>query len=412
MHFSNFFLIVACFIAISTSGFAQQSNPTDISELNFSYQYDLQSPVTGKTKIALGDNQATAYLNLSYNANTEIESITYLIAEGYASENIIFQDNIDDSNLIRDLVGQQVYKVSVPLQENSNYLFFLVKAKVQDLDLAYTFDSPLKSEMNFPLTDLVLMEADNEVPLFSNFVPSDTPFKIKSVYSQEEVAYLYYYNHDFEPNPPPMSNAGAQVQKSLEIDSIFAVELDQEIEITNKGLYFAQLDTTSLSGISFRVEDNYYPRMVTASQLVNPIRYISTTDEMDLLEDNEDEKLALDRYWVKVTRSKDRAKTVIRDYYRQVTKSNILFTTYKEGWKTSQGMVYLLYGPPDEVYRNTNEETWIYKEQNNLTQGLSFTFAKVKNIFSSNHYNLIPDEAYSRFWFRNIDLWRKGRKQL
>jgi hypothetical protein len=74
-------------------------------------------------------------------------------------------------------------------------------------------------------------------------------------------------------------------------------------------------------------------------------------------------------------------------------------------------MVYLLYGPPDRVYRNQQGETWEYTGGSNLVD-LSFNFVRVRNIFTNRHYNLLRDEDYRRFWFRNIDLWRKGIKQI
>lgn len=151
---------------------------------------------------------------------------------------------------------------------------------------------------------------------------------------------------------------------------------------------------------------------MTAESLIDPLRYISTSEEMENLTENEDAKKALDRYWIKITRSQERAKEVIRNYYQQVTNANLLFTSYKEGWKTGQGMVYLLFGPPDLVTTSANQEQWIYNSQNDLMENMTFNFVKVRNIFTTQHYNLLRDEDYRRFWYRNIDLWRKGRKQI
>lgn len=395
------------------AGAQDQPGESDLSDTNISYLYDLQSPIAGETKIAMGQDEATVFFKLDVRSqNLEVGEINYVVKESYANEEILHSGSIGSSDLIREDRQHNIYRFTVPMQDNSNYLFIFVNSRVRSAENVYRFDTSLNSELNFSLTDLVLMESEADVPIFTNFLPRNVPFRLVSLYQDVSQAFIYYYSHEFEPNPPPMASAGSQVQKSLEIDSIFPVNLNEPLSFDKEGLYFTQTDTTSLSGISFRIEEQYYPRFVTANELIRPIRYISTSEEMDNLLSDEQPKLALDRYWVKATRSRERAKDVIRSYYRQVTKANVLFTTYKEGWKTSQGMVYLLYGAPNIVYRSDGEERWIYSQESNLLPDMSFTFVKVRNIFSTRHYNLLPDEEYGKFWYRNIDLWRKGRKQL
>ena len=405
-------LIFSLTLILSLPTFAQEA-ARNLGQENVNYRYNLEAPLAGDTRVAMGDEEATVFFRLSLRSqNLQVGEITYAIKESYEAETIITQGSIGDADVIREGDQNRIFRFTVPVTENSNYLFIIVNTVGRNDEIPFRFDTALKSDLNFPLTDLVLMEANEEVPIFSDFIPLDVPIRIMSLYQEASQAFIYYYDHDFEPNPPPMASGSSQVQKSLQIDSIFPVQLNETVAFENEGLYFTQTDTTSLSGISFRVEKSYYPRFVTADKLIQPIRYISTSDEMDNLLNDEEAKLALDRYWIKATRSRERAKDVIRSYYRQVTRANVLFTSYKEGWKTSQGMVYLLYGPPDIVYRSNGEEQWIYNQGNNLLPEMAFTFVKVRNIFSNQHYNLLPDESYSRFWYRNIDLWRKGRKQI
>lgn len=391
----------------------EEAGREDLAKQDVSYLYSLQAPLTGESRVAMGENEATIFFRLNIrNISLSINKISYQVKESFEADETISQGAIGEDALLRKGVNEQIYSFTTPVQENSNYIFIFVETSIRNNTGTFRFDISLNNELNFPLTDLIVMEAEEDVPVFSNFIPQEIPFRIVSVYDDAPGAFIYYYSHNFEPNPPPMANRSNQVQKSLEIDSIFPVQLGETLSFDQEGLYFTQTDTTSLSGISFRIEEPYYPRFVSADKLIEPIRYISTSEEMEDLTNNDNEKLALDRYWIKATRSRERAKEVIRDYYRQVTKANILFTTYKEGWKTSQGMVYLLYGAPDQVYRSTGEEIWIYNEESNLMQDMSFTFVKVRNIFTNEHFNLVPDDSYSKFWYRNIDLWRKGRKQI
>src|SRR5690606_19887565 len=118
----------------------------------------------------------------------------------------------------------------------------------------------------------------------------------------------------------------------------------------NEALYFVQDDTTIFNGIAFRLVPSYYPDYKKAEELVLPLIYISTKSEMARLSKSKDVKKALDKYWLDLINNPGRARNIIKSFYDQIESANHFFTTYKEGWKTDQGMIYALYGPPDEVY--------------------------------------------------------------
>ena len=398
---------------VLTTGIVQGQNKENSSRssVNVSYVYDPVAPVQLDARVAMNDQrEATVFLRVTDRQSTQAPSLRYAVHSDYQITSVLDSGQVSASQMVKQEGEQFYYRFTLPVTDDSHFLFVFVSTSAQGNE-TYRFDITLNSEQNFPLTDLLLMRPDEDIPIFQDYLPAEAPFRLVSYYGSDSTAYLYYYRHDFEPNPPPMSSGGAEVQSSLTIDSLFAAPLDEVLRFEQKGLYFVQLDTTSLYGISFRIEDQYYPRLAKVETIVPPLRYISTSDEMKKLENAEETKQNLDDYWVKMARSQERAKAIIRDYFRQVTQANRLFTSYKEGWKTGQGMVYTLYGPPDAVYRDVDKETWIYNEDRNLVD-LSFTFAKVKNIFTHQYYNLVRDENYKRFWYRNVDLWRKGGKEI
>ena len=389
----------------------QNKENSSRSSVNVSYVYDPVAPVQLDARVAMSDrDEATVFLRVTDRQSTQAPSLRYAVHSDYQITSVMDSGQVSASQMVKQEGEQFYYRFTLPVTDDSHFLFVFVSTSAQGNE-TYRFDITLNSEQNFPLTDLLLMRPDEDIPIFQDYLPTEAPFRLVSYYGNDSTAYLYYYRHDFEPNPPPMSSGGAEVQPSLTIDSLFAAPLDEVLRFEQKGLYFVQLDTTSLYGVSFRIEDQYYPRLARIETIVPPLRYISTSDEMKKLENAEETKQNLDDYWVKMARSQERAKAIIRDYFRQVTQANRLFTSYKEGWKTGQGMVYTLYGPPDAVYRDVDKETWIYNEDRNLVD-LSFTFAKVKNIFTHQYYNLVRDENYKRFWYRNVDLWRKGGKEI
>ncbi|MEM9675055.1 MAG: GWxTD domain-containing protein [Bacteroidota bacterium] len=387
-----------------------QPGQTDLSKVDVNYVYNPEAPVQINSRVAKNDTDAVVFLQVISRPGITLPTVQYEIRADYTTETVLSTQSLVASQLIKEEGEAAYYRVIIPLQENASYMFLYVTLSVGGAELPMRFDVALDNDQNFPLSSLLLMRESEDIPVFSNYIPQDQSVRLVSLDESDSVAYSYYYGQSFDANPPPLSTR-REAQQKLTVDSLLRVSLDAPMSFENKGLYFVQLDTTSLSGISFRVEDAYYPRLVRVEELTEPLRYISTSEEVAELEDPENPKLALDSYWIRVARSQERAKMIIRDYYQQVAKANQLFTTYKEGWKTGMGMIYTLYGKPDDVYRDGDKEVWIYAADNNLVN-TSFTFTKVKNIFTDQHYNLMRDEDFKRFWFRNIDLWRKGRKTL
>ena len=408
-------IICLLFLSLTTSfypAWGQDEKESSRSSVNVNQVYDSEAPLLLDARVAMkGQEEVTVFLRIINRQRGGAPTLRYEVRADYQSEAVLDSGQLTPSELIKEEGNQYYYRFTLPVTDESHYLFVYAQLPNVATPNNYRFDVTLNTEQNFPLTDLLLMRPDEDIPVFQDYLPADASVRIVSYYGNDSTAYVYYYSHDFEPNPPPMSSGGGDVQRSLEIDSLFAIPLNETQRFDQPGLYFTQLDTTSLYGISFRIEDQYYPRLARIETIVPPLRYISTSDEMDALASAEDPKRSLDDYWMKMIRSQDRARPIIRNYFRQVTQANRLFTSYKEGWKTGQGMIYLLYGSPDAVYRDNDKETWIYNEDRNLVD-LSFTFAKVKNIFTHQYYNLVRDEDYQRFWYRNVDLWRKGRKEF
>ena len=56
----------------------------------------------------------------------------------------------------------------------------------------------------------------------------------------------------------------------------------------------------------------------------------------------------------------------MQEYYSRVERANILFGTFRNGWETDRGEVYIRFGPPSEVERHPFEinqqpyEIWYY----------------------------------------------------
>jgi len=123
---------------------------------------------------------------------------------------------------------------------------------------------------------------------------------------------------------------------------------------------------------------------------------------------DENKKEAFETFWLDMTKSADGAQWIIRSYFDRIEEANYFFTNYKEGWKTDMGMVFIILGPPDEVYKDGEKESWHYRSEGKDPLVI-FNFLHIKSLFTDQQYMLIRDNQYKSYWYKAIDSWRKGR---
>jgi len=159
--------------------------------------------------------------------------------------------------------------------------------------------------------------------------------------------------------------------------------------------------------------------MARPETMIPPLAYIATPQEMDEMLTSEKPKLALDNFWLERTGSIERSKELIRIYYNRTLFANYYFSSYKAGWLTDRGMIYIMYGPPDKVYKNAEGESWGYKRPPVKSrwgsryvmedQYLWFNFRKQKNLFSDNDFVLNRAGTPVSYWDIAVARWREGK---
>jgi GWxTD domain-containing protein len=250
----------------------------------------------------------------------------------------------------------------------------------------------------------VAITDDKDHPVVNNFVRINDSVKVLTATASRTVTGLYYAM-DFPPAAPPFAMKQAAVPKVIKPDSLFTIEPGQTIRFPKSGLYLLQTDTTSAEGLCIRAEDDY-PKLSRIETLAGPMVYVCEKKEIDRLRAAKDDKLQFDKALISILGSTDRARTFMRSYFRRVEQANTLFTSYKEGWKTDRGMIYIIFGPPDEVYLTDDREIWEYT--NNTFRG-RFMFVRSATLFDPDNFVLIRDRKFSDKWYEMVDLWRKAR---
>ena len=142
--------------------------------------------------------------------------------------------------------------------------------------------------------------------------------------------------------------------------------------------------------------------------MIMPLRYLTSKNEYERMLRYTNKKTAVDSFWLSSGGSIDRGKDLVRKFYNRVYEANDHFTSYTEGWRTDRGLVYLVYGSPNVLYRSNTQETWVYGEENNIN-ALSFTFTRVLNPFSGNDFRMERSPSYQDGWYKAANAWRDGR---
>jgi GWxTD domain-containing protein len=228
----------------------------------------------------------------------------------------------------------------------------------------------------------------------------------------------YYINHfsntdtlfssyfPFYPTPAaPIFFQNANAGLPAESDTLFRFSTKQPIVFNWSGLYEIRRPYDS-SGLQLLVHDNNFPELETALDLIEPLRYISKNEEYNKLLKAQDFKLQLDSFWIARCGSAQLAKQSIKLYYNRIEFVNRHFTSYRAGWKTDPGLVYIMFGAPQKCYKFKAGEIWTYT---NLPTQTEFVFLERRNQYCTSWLELKREQEYINLWNGQSYKWRTGK---
>jgi len=236
--------------------------------------------------------------------------------------------------------------------------------------------------------------------------------------SLDSIFISFYKPFKEVPDPPSMMLP----EKTLdyEPDRVVALPYSDSLPMMfpRAGIYLCTVGRKIKDGFTFFNMGPSFPSMTTPETMIEPLIYLASRNEVEELSSALKPKVALDEFWIKCGGNIEKARELIRIYYTRVFYSNYYFTSYKEGWRSERGMIYLIYGPPDKVYKTDEGESWGYKKPMVKSKWgnrykvsedyLFFNFKKRKNNFSDNDYYLSRSETLITFWDKAVASWRKG----
>ena len=262
------------------------------------------------------------------------------------------------------------------------------------------------SEQNFNVTN-----KDN-MPYFSNVLTPGAIYKIQYRDPSYKYIYIDYYKED-APLPKPTFAPGTTESIYQKPDSLYKLDYSPDLLLAfqYRGVYHFRFDTTQRDGLTIVNYGNDFPKIKTPEELIDPLAYITTTADYKALKREENKKLAVDNFWLNIGKSTGRARELIRIYYNRVYFANYYFTNDRPGWKTDRGMIYIVYGPPQNMKKSPAGETWVYyaKGANNA---IEFDFSYKPTAFSLDNFVLQRSQSQDWHWRDAVDSWRNGQIYL
>jgi GWxTD domain-containing protein len=333
--------------------------------------------------------------------------ISYVLKPSYESKEIV-----DSATVIAtDSYAEQVSKtisgsINLKCAAGNKYLLEIWVVDVKRNQEYRALINVVKQNKN-TAQNYLIKSASGEVS-FKNYFKSSESFLLKNNQSKTNY-FVRYYKRDFPLAPPPFSIYNPQPFE-YKADSVFTLSADslREIVFPQLGFYHIQFDTSTTDGLTIYRFEDAFPKIKSANYLLKPLRYLTSKYEYNQLDSYSNKKAAVDSFWVSCGGSVDRARELIKKFYNRMEDANGYFSSYVEGWQTDRGLMYLIYGPPNIMYRNTTSETWVYGEENNVNS-MQFIFYKVDNPFTDNDFRLDRNPSYKDSWYRAVDSWRQGR---
>lgn len=308
------------------------------------------------------------------------------------------------SNSNKRIIG----KIPIPVKLGKQY-----RLQVLATDVNKNVKSKMEIMINKSDTSnkqFFLIEKPNDEVCFSDYFTEQDVIKVSSSFNKNANLNVQFYQENNEIAKPPFSDQQKDYVFNQQSDSTIPLKLQEGkgyFPIKEKGNYLFYVGNKKSFALTL-INQNY-PEVIDYEGMIDPIRYICTNKEYAALTEADDKRKAVEEFWLKLAGNKERAKILIREYYRRIYLANKYFTSYKEGWRTDRGMLSIVMGYPNTISSNAKGETWIYGTASNMMMSLSFTFDKLNDNYVENDLQLDRYRTYKDYWYRAVENWRQGR---
>ncbi|HAG14909.1 MAG TPA: hypothetical protein DCG69_00080 [Bacteroidales bacterium] len=408
----TFFLmvVVVIFSSCATHKYSQ------INHAKF-YQTDYPGNVFKSTVFNTSDSISELFVQVNLNALSVLSGqskaeilnsyvFDYSLLDG-AKEKVVLQSGqvkISDSPDANESFASFKIKLKT-LQGNQFVLFSSIESLAQQK--AYTTRTNILKGVSYSEQNFMLLNEDGSIH-WDNFVRDEEKIVVKVNDASIKELFISWYAPKFSPAVVPFTPVRPDEIKNLKGNEPFKVVLldgkTPPLSFKDLGIYSFHLDANQNQGISVYKFFKEYPFVATDAQRLFTLRYLNPRFEFEELMAMEPSE-AVHQFWYSKSRKQERSEDMIRTYYNRVQRANELFTSYKEGWKTDRGMIFMIYGPPEKVFKFKDREVWEYG-RDAFYSGLRFQFNKIENPYSQNDFRLLREAFYEPSWQGIVNNWR------
>lgn len=362
-------------------GFA--AHAINFSRVNVAWQYDLNFDVKMAHRVVSTEDGVIVFLKVNSDSLSSW-SYEFLIQDSYESEtHKNFEPTIDS---LLSTANQIMLKLTLPEVEEG-----LLVVKFSKPENFNYYDIPLKiGTLSFPS---IYPVDESGLPILEKYI-NRSGFSWKG----NDSFIATQYPEAFPPADPPMADM-KPLAPQVDLDTSFV--FGSEASFVENKFYNVLKDSSVSLGVTMLRVPPYFPQYRQLGELVESMLYLTSEQERKSMIKSRNPKQSFDSFWMNTYSTKSRARSAIRRYYNVVEQANILFTDFKPGWKTDRGMLYTVFGLPDEVYRTGNSEEWYYD------RGLAFEFTVISTFFAPRTYAMRRSKDFEELWFTQIATIRR-----
>lgn len=220
----------------------------------------------------------------------------------------------------------------------------------------------------------IYLEHSDGRPFLGSYAKAQDVLQLASAADSIQLFCIDFFPHNQAPAPPPYSkNNNVFLGQEQKATDRFWVKKDQELRLSQEGLYWIRSSETTSQGIYLNYFGEDFPKVNRVKDLILGSRYITKNIEYDKMKNAAQPKKALDEFWLARSKKEEQVKRLIKSYYGRMEYANKSFSSYKEGWKTDRGIIYTIFGPP-QLIRQTNKELHWYYGSSRGRYPIHFTF--------------------------------------
>lgn len=298
--------------------------------------------------------------------------------------------------------------LSIPVNSGSRYL---LRMEARDLNrgslgLEYIF---VDKTNPFGAQNFKVVSGFSGYPKFMRFFLPGEKFNV--IYrdpATDSVVVDYFVQSSELPRPPITASIDYTLNYTPDTTFIFPLIDTMKYDLRREGMYFIRVDPEHEEGLTLFNFGGSFPQVKSPDELLEPLFYLATLAEYRDLRKEANRKLAVDNFWLDLGNSIEKSRELIRIFYNRVVYSNLYFTTNKEGWKTDQGMIFILFGPPSRIQMTGSGERWYYFARRR-SNPIEFRFNRQPDALSNQ--NLVWEKTTESqvFWNEAVRSWRNGK---